>query len=574
MSSFASKSGMVDIVDFFDEIQQPQSDIAICVIAANDFAEKLLDITRGSIKKYADRCGADYIELTGNQHPDWVLANKYRVNSVAKLYKKTLYLDCDVIIKPFSPNIFEITPDDKISICSDFDRFSKWGDAQWIKIEQEMIVHKILGGSHKNINNGFFTCDQMLNCGVMVIPNGLEDYYKQPSKPYPRRWCFDQNYLTLTLPKNKLNILSSKFNNTTVASTKCEDIVVSHEFWEDFDECYFIHVNGIKNPAQRETLLRQFLDKIEVKIQPARKIEVGKFITNEMLIADSIELSKKIPEVRGVLGIPRSGMIPASIVSTVLSVPLYSLHNGEMVLLSEKSNFGGSRMSRYEDREKLPILVIDDTVYSGAAITATKKILETNYPDQNFIFTAIYHEPTSKIFQGKTIDIVNNDLYFPHILEWNFFNSHPAMFGMFDMDGVFCPDCSPETDENESLYIEWMRNVTPHKDRIIKLFPCLAICTGRLEKYREQTEEWLHKNGIKYNKLIMFPGSKQDRDGGAGHALNVGNFKKQQFENEKKAKYFIESCPYQSSIISHANKEFGWTVSINEKLTYKNGKVL
>lgn len=580
--------GRVDPVELQDVIDSPKSRYAVCVIPATNSALRLLDITRPSIIAYSEKCGADYIELTGDQSPDWPMANKYRLYHVSRMYEKTLYLDCDVLIKDCSPNIFEITPNDKISASSDFTRFKKWGDTKWIEEEQDLIVHKVLNGNHKNIENGKFKSSQMINGGVLVIPRELSNYYKQPTKPYPRRWCFDQNHLTLILPEDKLNILPVAYNNTTVASNFCVDSPICSEFWSEIDSCYFIHANGIKNHNLREDLLRRFAG--GDYSSNMTEITPGTFITNEMIITDTIKMVPKLPPIAGVLGVPRSGMIPASILSTVMSVPLYSLSEGNMVILSEKTTMGGSRMANYSSRDNnLPILVIDDTSYTGAAINSVRRLLKSKYPDKSFLYTVVYHEPTGAYLSqdgDPLLDILNIPLQFPHILEWNFFNAHPTMFGMFDMDGVFCPDCTAEIDADEAAYISWMKNVEPIKDRITKLFPCMAICTGRLEKYRKYTEDWLNEHGIKYNALIMYPGSKKERDSGLGHAHNVAQFKRHNFENYRgkisglsrsayygEAKYFIESCPYQSSLIAKSSKKFRWVVSINEKKTLTCGQV-
>ena len=87
----AVRASSVDIINFVDDIPTPKSDYAVCVIPANQSAMGLLDVTRESIESYAKKCGADYIELTGDQNPDWPMANKYRLHKVASTYKKTLY---------------------------------------------------------------------------------------------------------------------------------------------------------------------------------------------------------------------------------------------------------------------------------------------------------------------------------------------------------------------------------------------------------------------------------------------------------------------------------------------------
>lgn len=577
------------IINFYDEIAPITSDYAVCVVAANEYAFDHLIITRHLIKQYAKKCNADYVELTGDQYPDWPMANKYRIHQVATKYKKILYVDCDIIIKENSPNIFEITPDDKLSICSDFELFEKYNDLDWIKEEQEYVIHKMLGGDHKNITCGQFIPTGMLNAGVMVIPRGCADLYIQPKQPYPKIWCFDQHYLSLTIPEEKINLLPDKFNTRTAGISKQKDININQDFWNKVNDAYFIHVNGLnKNKAeimQRKDLLTRFSKGDYSRLCTNKVYPEATFITNEMLINDTLSLINKLPKIKGVLGIPRSGMIPASILSTVMSVPLYSISDGNISILNNASKAGGSRMSRWVNpSDDLPILVIDDTSFSGAAMINLRSYLKDNYPDAKFLFTTVYHEPSiaqSYFGNDDLLNIINIELKFPHILEWNFFDAHPTQFGMFDLDGVFCPDCSIEIDCDERKYINWMLNVEPFKNRIPKLFHPMAICTGRPEKYRAETEEWLSKHNIKYNKLFMWEGTKAERDRNGRHRENVSEYKCNTWKNyvcdifinhssshQSTPIFFIESCDEQAKMIAK-NKNIGtWVISINNRITY------
>ena len=255
----AVADGKVKPVNFHDNLAEPTSDYAICVIPANQSAMDLLDVTRDSIKLYAKKCDADYIELSGDQHPDWPMANKYRLHAVTSKYKRTLYLDCDVVIKSDAPNIFLSTPSDKISAFDEWPIWEQKGDLQWIIRQQDTIVHKILNPeiAAKHLKNGKFTASRMINGGVMVIPQSLADYYIQPEKEYPRQWCFDQNYLTLMLPEGKFHSLEMKWNTP---------FVLGKDFHKASLEAYFVHINNMKDSwqsAQRKRLLSSFLPKTE-----------------------------------------------------------------------------------------------------------------------------------------------------------------------------------------------------------------------------------------------------------------------------------------------------------------------
>jgi hypothetical protein len=240
----------VEPVEFYDELPEIKSDYAACVIPATSDAAELLEITRDAIVKYAKKCGADYIELTGNQNENWPMSNKYRVEQIAKVYKKTLYLDCDIVVRHDSPNIFITTPDDKISAYDEWEIWESRKDTEWIIEEQKIISNKMLGGG-----GSLFVTNKMLNGGVLVIPQRMAHYYKQPTSVYPKQWCFDQNYLTLTLPEDKLNRLSYKFN--------CE--YADQNFYSKQKESYFVHINNIKrsDSEKRIDLLKKISNYVE-----------------------------------------------------------------------------------------------------------------------------------------------------------------------------------------------------------------------------------------------------------------------------------------------------------------------
>lgn len=252
-----AKKNFVNLMHFYDELPEKRSDRAVCVIPANDWALELLDITRESIVAYAKKCNADYIELTGDQIPTWPMSNKYRLANVTPVYEKTLYLDCDIRVMPHAPDIFDATPDDKISV---FDEFSNWIDrnwTDWIKLEQDIIVRYLLEDeqySHLLDNGKFVEPNKMFQGGVLVIPKSLAGWYKQPDRCYPRQACFDQNYLTLTLPEELHHNLDEKFN-LTWQKMDFTYVNLHSDFLSKAQSCYFMHVNGELDRKLRKKIL-------------------------------------------------------------------------------------------------------------------------------------------------------------------------------------------------------------------------------------------------------------------------------------------------------------------------------
>ena len=244
-------------------------------------------------------------------------------------------------------------------------------------------------------------------------------------------------------------------------------------------------------------------------------------------------------------------MISATSIANALSIPLYSLSEGRMIKLhSLRSENGGSRMKMYEERSDLPILVIDDSCFSGAEMKFTKKLLKETYPEQEFIYAVVF----STLQSIKYVDYHCKTLNYPHIFEWNIFDADPSKQGILAMDGVLCEEIPYEIAEDEEAYSEYIKDVEPIHANLPVLFGCRAICTGRLEKYRKTTKDWLSKHRVKYQELIMFPGTKEERD--RNHHEVVGKYKADNFEKVGEARFFIESSDLQSKIIAgHIKKK-------------------
>ena len=269
------------------------------------------------------------------------------------------------------------------------------------------------------------------------------------------------------------------------------------------------------------------------------------FITYDMLLKESHALIDKIPEIKGVIGCPRSGMVPAGVIANALSIPLYSFSEGSVVKLhSSRSDHGGSRMRMFQEIENLPILVVDDSCFTGVEMNLTKKTLEESNPNENFIYATIFCLPESK----NKVDFCSKTVSYPHIFEWNIFDADPTKKGVLDMDGVLCGEIPYDIAEDETAYRDYIRNIPPIKQNLPVLFGCKAVCTGRLEKYRDITEEWLARNNVGYKKLIMFPGTKEERD--RDHDSVVSKYKTEEFSKIRDARFFVESSDIQSRKIS------------------------
>ncbi len=113
------------------------------------------------------------------------------------------------------------------------------------------------------------------------------------------------------------------------------------------------------------------------------------------------------------------------------------------------------------------------------------------------------------------------------------------MIRYFDLDGVICEDNDLIVGAIE--YVNYLKYIVqPLNSNITKQD---SIITGRLEIYREITENWLKEYNIEYNELIMKPNSLEGVE-------NTPAFKAEYYLKDDAAKLFIESSVTQAEKIA------------------------
>ena len=277
------------------------------------------------------------------------------------------------------------------------------------------------------------------------------------------------------------------------------------------------------------------------------------WVTENKLVKDIQILFSKISHlnIERVIGVPRSGMIPASILSVKLGVPLGSVSNDGIINLSSGIRLRGSIKS------KGLTVIVEDSSATGWSINELKNKIDL----KDTIFAAVYVTPSSE----KRVDYYSKILPLPHWFSWNIFGNINLLHGFnigTDMDGVLCSDCSFENDDDGERYLNWIKDV-PSKIRILDN-PIPFIITARLEKYRKETEKWLLKNHIKYGKLIMGPWeTKEERN-----KYCMGTYKLEKIK-ENFLQLFIESDDIQARIISRNWKQP--VICTDSETSYVNG---
>jgi hypothetical protein len=167
-----------------------------------------------------------------------------------------------------------------------------------------------------------------------------------------------------------------------------------------------------------------------------------------------------------------------------------------------------TRQHKHVEPGKGRVLVVDDTVMTGNSQQILRKVVGQQF--REVIFATVYCNPAANL--GKP-DIHAVDLQWPHMLEWNLFNSVISNSMAVDFDGVLCHDCPPGSDEDGPKYLDFIRNATPLY--LPRQVPIPLIVTARIEKYRRDTEDWLRRHNVQWEQLVMHPAAttrERERD--------------------------------------------------------------
>lgn len=231
-----------------------------------------------------------------------------------------------------------------------------------------------------------------------------------------------------------------------------------------------------------------------------------------------------------VVGIPRSGIIPAYLIALFLNKNACSLNEFVNNMLPQKGERPINEVAN--DNRKKHVLIVDDSIYNGTALSKAKeqlKNIDTSIYDISYC--AIFAREESKDKVDYYFEIVNP----PRMFQWNYLNHANAAVSCYDIDGVLCVDPTPEQNDDGEKYIDFILNAKP---LFIPSYEINSLVTSRLEKYRPQTEEWLKKHNIKYKNLYMLDlETAEERRKLGCHA----EFKAKIYQEKDDCNFFIES---------------------------------
>ena len=197
-----------------------------------------------------------------------------------------------------------------------------------------------------------------------------------------------------------------------------------------------------------------------------------------------------------VVGVPRSGLLAANLLSLALNVPLTDVDG----LLARRVLAAG-RTRRPAAIDRPPdgprrIVVIDDSIFMGHSMTAVRRRIEEAGVAGEITTVAVY----GNLDAHPDADVVLEAVPQPRLFQWNVFHHGHLEHCCVDIDGVLCCDPSPSENDDGPAYERFLVSATP---MIVPTRPIGWLVTSRLEKYRRETEAWLEAAGIEYRHLVM-----------------------------------------------------------------------
>lgn len=251
----------------------------------------MFQFTRQAMQLYAEKVGADLIVRTTRLTPILTANNlsiitacveKLFIEDLLQIYDRVLYLDADVLITPFAPNIFEVYPDlntvylynegQYIERSSCVDKIYQLFDykEKWLKHNEKFIYY----------NAGIMLCSKQSNFFQYKSLEEFESSYQQ--LPF-----HDQTYFNYLIQKSGMQhqSIDVKFNRMDSLGKP-----------EERFQAFFIHYAGYgysSYPQNKpQTIAQDFQQLYENK--NANQRQAFNFILSQQMIAEM--LKNKQPE--------------------------------------------------------------------------------------------------------------------------------------------------------------------------------------------------------------------------------------------------------------------------------------
>lgn len=176
----------------------------VLTISVGEYHQSISKLTLPSIKKYADKIGADFVcvETSIHEQVEW---EKTIIFKFLNDYKRIIFFDIDLIIREDCPSLFDLIPENKLGVFNSGKYFSK--------IESIQSVSTIYNKPLKKIMTSYY------NTGVMVLSKIHKELFRVPDEIMSG---FDDFFnLNLQFNQTKVEELEYRFNRIHYMDKYC-----------------------------------------------------------------------------------------------------------------------------------------------------------------------------------------------------------------------------------------------------------------------------------------------------------------------------------------------------------------
>ncbi len=261
------------------------------------------------------------------------------------------------------------------------------------------------------------------------------------------------------------------------------------------------------------------------------------FVSHRRLLEDVRGWANQLPEdLVAVAGVPRSGLLPATLLALHRNLHLVSLDE----LIRGEQPWQMPLRRGVPARQTGRVLVVDDTVNTGGTIGQVRREIGER---DDVLFGAVYFAERVP----EVVDAAFRSVPQARCFEWNVFHSDYMRVSCLDMDGVICEDWTDFETDDEAGRQRYRHHLQQACPRHVPTYPVMAIVTSRLERYRTDTVNWLRNQGVRFEELVMSPYcSARQRQEAGDHARR----KAACYAGLASARLFVESDANQANQIA------------------------
>lgn len=179
----------------------PQKKVLVITIGTGREFNEILEHNK-TIKAYADRIDADYVQLT-NSTQLWWGYEKFRVYDYAQQYEYTIFIDADCIIEPNCPNLVDLLGEADVLIHNDTPYLPS---TDWMSGSKSAVY------SSQGLPADTEIPAYCLNTGVVVSRQSAASIWKPPQLPLPRNHCDEQFWVEYQCLPFKVAYLPTEYN--------------------------------------------------------------------------------------------------------------------------------------------------------------------------------------------------------------------------------------------------------------------------------------------------------------------------------------------------------------------------